>query len=212
MNMLDNCTKTNMKHQTPLKETLNLYSNYVARCANDLIIPADYQHWFQFNFLSQQDRFEMKQDQLANRKLAVLKEDTCIEISYAGYEEIVTFRKGQVFDGQLNPDSYSLFLDDDGAMVIHSIKLILSHIKILPEIWVLSFQTGNKMKTKWHHRPECTEHDCYCADDERPDPICDCGSPAWAFSCDYDNPQCDCGNRGGPNCPYCIKWIQENLV
>lgn len=107
-----------MKHQTPLKETLNLYSNYVARCANDLIIPTDYQHWFQFNFLSQQDRFEMKQDQLLNRKLAVLKEDTCIEISYPNRLNIVPFRKGQVFDGQLNPDSYSLFLDDDGAMVI----------------------------------------------------------------------------------------------
>lgn len=36
---------------------------------------------------------------------------------------------------------------------------------------------------RWEHRPECNEHECYCADPEDPDPICECGRPGWACCC-----------------------------
>jgi hypothetical protein len=35
----------------------------------------------------------------------------------------------------------------------------------------------------WVHRPECTANDCYCADPDFPDPVCDCGRPGWACRC-----------------------------
>ena len=35
----------------------------------------------------------------------------------------------------------------------------------------------------WLHRPACAGGQCYCADPDVPDPVCDCGCPAWACEC-----------------------------
>lgn len=43
----------------------------------------------------------------------------------------------------------------------------------------------NRLTTNWTHKEQCTETECYCADDERPDPICDCGRPAWSCICQW---------------------------
>lgn len=32
----------------------------------------------------------------------------------------------------------------------------------------------------WQHKPECTDRECYCADPDEADPICECGRPGWA--------------------------------
>jgi len=44
---------------------------------------------------------------------------------------------------------------------------------------------------KWQHRKECTETECFCADPEQSDPICDCGAPGWACQCDRDEDRRD---------------------
>jgi hypothetical protein len=41
-----------------------------------------------------------------------------------------------------------------------------------------------KRGAEWDHRDECTESECVCADPEQPDPVCDCGCPAWACKCE----------------------------
>ena len=37
------------------------------------------------------------------------------------------------------------------------------------------------------HGPDCTARDCYCLATDacpEPDPMCDCGEPAWRCRCD----------------------------
>lgn len=43
----------------------------------------------------------------------------------------------------------------------------------------------------WNHTEKCNEYECYCADEDDPDPICDCGCPGWACECPTDEEE-DC--------------------
>jgi hypothetical protein len=36
------------------------------------------------------------------------------------------------------------------------------------------------MINKWKHTDKCTPTECYCADSDFPDPVCECGCPGWA--------------------------------
>jgi hypothetical protein len=37
---------------------------------------------------------------------------------------------------------------------------------------------------EWKHKPQCTDKECYCADDNVADPVCECGRPGWACVCE----------------------------
>lgn len=82
------------------------------------------------------------------------------------------------------------------------------------------------MPLPWKHKPECTERECFCADPEESDPICECGCPDWACCCaeleedplfytanrcvHCKNPTFNVDYGHGAVCPGCVRKQEED--
>ena len=48
---------------------------------------------------------------------------------------------------------------------------------------------GGAMSGRVDHGEQCDDHECFCADPDYPDPMCECGQPGWACCCEDDHDQ-----------------------